>query len=364
MNTPMKPQVTPGRGTFSAGKGANAETRIGSISLAQRAAVVIAMLGEAAARPIVDKLDDRAMEQVSAELRNIQYLDREELAEIVIDFLQTLHSQSGAFRGGPSRAREIVAGLLDDNRFGNIFGENGASAASSEPGDDTWSRLEKQDPKKTAEYLNGLTANLIAIILRKLDVSVASEIVAHLDDDKLDPTIGSLVETGQVDSEVDMVVSRMINIEYLNNGQDDADEEDNSHLEAIGELLSLVPGDRRERMMSFLKTSHEGKLESIERQMFTIESLPDILPRNAVSVVFREQDEKNLVQLLATLTGGSAKVQEYLLGNISSRLADSYRDQIGDVKIASPVEAEAIQREFLTSLMNLKRRGVIALQKA
>jgi flagellar motor switch protein FliG len=364
MNTPVKPQGANGRGGLATIPAGGSESRIGSISRAQRAAVVIAMMGEAAAKPIVDKLDDRAMEQVSAELRRIQYLDREELAEIVIDFLQHLHQQNGSFRGGPVKAREIIAGLLDDNRFGSIFGDAVAAPVVDDSRDDTWSRLEKEDPKKTAEYLNGLTSNIIAIILRNLDVSVASEIVAHLDDEKLDPTIGSLVETDQVDAEVDSVVSRMVSIEFLNNPQEAGADADDSHLEAVGELLSLVPADRRERMMAFLKSQYEGKLESIERQMFTIESLADILPRNAVSVVFRELDEQTMVQLLATLKGDSASVQEYLLGNISSRLADTYRDQLGDVKPTSPEEAETIQREFLTSLMGLKRRGLIELGKS
>ena len=361
MNTPVRQQ---GRANIAPAAGGSSGA--GTITKAQRAAVVIAMMGEAAARPIVSKLDDRAMAKVSAALRSIQYLDRAQLAEIVIDFLQHLRSQDGSFRGGPNRAREIIASLLDENRLGKVFGDLPVDEEDDMPAlpmDDTWGRLEREPPAKTAEYLNSLTPNLIAIVLRQLDPSVASEIVAQLEDGKLDPTIGALVETDHVDPEIESVVSRMIRMQFLNQSNAASAEEDNSHLEAVGELLSLVPAGKRDRLMTFLKSEHGGKLESIERQIFTIDSLPEILPRSGVPTVFRELDETTLVTFLATLKGDTAKVQEYLLGNISSRLADQFRDLLGDVKPVSPEQAEAIQRDFLMAIMTLKRDGVIALQK-
>ena len=338
-------------------------SRIGSISRAQRAAVVIAMMGETAAKPIVDKLDDQALAEVASALETVSYLTRQELAEIVIDFLKHLRSTSGAFRGGPERARQIVTGLLDDNRFGTIFGQSGGEgAATGAPDGSTWARLEKRDPEKVAAYLSGLTPNIIALILRKLDVSVSSEIVTHLDEEKLDPMIAQLVESNESDPEIDSVISRMIDIEFLNNQSDDAGE-DTAHLETVGEMLSLIPGDRRERLMAALKGSHEDKAASIERVIFTIDGLPDMLQRNGVPVVFRELGEDRMVRILSTLQGSSASVQEYLLGNISSRLADQYRDQLNDAEPVSPEEGETIQREFLTSLMSMKRRGMIVMEK-
>ncbi|WP_300380604.1 FliG C-terminal domain-containing protein [Henriciella sp.] len=338
------------------------ESRVASISRAQRAAVVIAMLGETAAKPVVDKLDDRALAQVAEALETVSYLAREELAEIVIDFLQHLRSTKGAFRGGPDRAREIVTGLLDDNRFGVIFGDKGDPGAEAPDRDGTWARLEKRDPKKTAAYMSGLTPNIIALILRKLDVSVSSEIVTHLDDEKLDPMIGLLVESGQSDPEIDSVIARMVDIEFLNNQEESAEEGD-EHLQSVGELLSLIPSDRRDRLMAVIKNTDENKMASIQRVIFTIDGLPDMLGRASVPVVFRELGEDTMVRLLSTLGGTTASVQEYLLGNISSRLADQYRDQLEDAGSVTPAEAEVIQREFLTSLMSMKRRGMIVLEK-
>jgi flagellar motor switch protein FliG len=64
--------------------------------------------------------------------------------------------------------------------------------------------------------------------------------------------------------------------------------------------------------------------------------LPDLLPKNAVPVVFREVDQSFLLKLLSTLQGGNSAVSDYLLGNISSRMADQYRDDLGGMKLNGP----------------------------
>ena len=83
------------------------------ITPSQRAAVVIAMLGETAAKPIVEMLDDEAIANIAASLETITVLAREQLIEIVIDFLRQLRMNSGSLRGGSDSARKILEGVLD-----------------------------------------------------------------------------------------------------------------------------------------------------------------------------------------------------------------------------------------------------------
>ena len=348
-------------------KNAQQNAKIGAIPPARRAAVVIAMLGQEAARPIVEKLDDMALAQVAAELEAVSYLDREELTEIVMDFLQTLRATHGSFRGGKSRAREIVSGFLDESRIDHVFG--GGPKLKKKPDapaqtTDVWKRLEGRKPVAVAEYLNRLTPNIIAIVLRKLDVTIASEIVGNLTEGKLDATIGYLVGREQADPEIEAVVGQMIEIEFLNQAQADTSEEEGGDMEPVSELLSLLPSGRRDRLMSFLKIEHEDKFLSLEKMMFTVENLADMLPRQSVPVVFKELGDAQMVPVLATLKGPLESLHEYLLSNISSRLATQYRDTLSDPNLPAVADPETVQRNFLTSLMALKRRGLITIEKA
>ncbi len=333
----------------------------GGITPSQRAAVIIALLGEEAAKPIVEKLDDAALAKVVTALEHISVLAREELVEIVIDFLTQLRQSAGSMRGGRERAREVLSGVVDPNRLTLLFGGPAPDAGQGDDqGGDVWSRLRQREPRQIAEYLGRLSPNIIALILRRLDAGVSSNILCMLPDEKVSPTLGHMVESAKVDPGIDSVIERMIEMEFLNN-QDVAAQSDDSHLETIGEVLSLIPDQKRDNLVSFLRAQHETKLPIIQKGLFTIESLPEILPRNAVPVVMREVDNAVLVKLMKSLGEGSSPVTEYLLSNISSRLAEQMREEVKAAPALSQEQAEAVQREFLTLLMDMKRRGLITI---
>lgn len=343
--------------------GARPEPNGPALSPPQRAAVIIALLGDKAAKPIVDKLDDAALARVAASLEGIRYLSREDLIAIVIDFLTQLRKTAGALRGGRTRAREVIQGVVDPARMTAIFGDEIPGAATPEESGDVWSRLSTRDPKLVAGYLNRLTPNIIALILRKLDATISSNIICHLKDEKLGPTLGQMIEAPKLDPGIDSVIERMLEMEFLNVGAEEGEGEDESHLEMIGEVLSLIPTDKRENLVDFLKQRYETKLPLIQKGLFTVEGLPALLPRNSVPVVFKQLDQTAILRLLATFRGQNEEVSEYLLGNISSRLADQYREDLKEIGMIAPSEAEEIQREFLTSLMDMRRKGMITITK-
>lgn len=358
MNTPTKRETpAPARAGVAARSG-----KTSKITPSQRAAVIIALLGEGAAKPIVEKLDDAALAKVITALENISMLAREELVEIAIDFLTQLRQNAGSMRGGRERARAVMSGIVDSSRLNLLYGnapqESGGGMADQ--GGDPWERLQAREPQQVAEYLGRLPPNIIALVLRKLDPGMASNILCMLPDEKVSPTLGQMVTSNKVDPGIDTAIERMLEIEFLNNKEEVAASND-EYLETIGEVLSLIPDSKRDSLVSFLRTQHETKLPIIQKGLFTIESLPEILPRNSVPIVFREIDNAVMIKVLASLQASYASVSDYLLSNISSRMADSLRDEIKDAPAVSQEASDTLQREFLTSLMDLKRRGLITI---
>ena len=122
------------------------------ISSAQRAAVIIALLGESAAKPIVEKLDDAALAKVATALENLSMLTRDELIEIVMDFIAHLRKTNGALRGGRSRAKEVLSGVVDSGRLNLLFKEDETEATSEDDNEElsVWDRLERKDPIRCA----------------------------------------------------------------------------------------------------------------------------------------------------------------------------------------------------------------------
>ena len=159
------------------------------ITASQRAAVVIAVLGEEAAKPIVDLLDDEALANVASSLETINYLAREQLIEIVMDFLGHLRNSSGSWRGGADTTKQLMEGLLDESRLRIIYGPQEESLEDQLPEPENkedysrlWATFAKREPAHIAKYLSGLTPNIVGLILRNLDATLCSELICLLDD--------------------------------------------------------------------------------------------------------------------------------------------------------------------------------------
>jgi flagellar motor switch protein FliG len=338
------------------------------VTPSQRAAVVIAMLGETAAKPIVEMLDDDAIANIAASLETITFLAREQLVEIVIDFLRQLRMSSGSLRGGPDSARKILEGVLDEPRLRLVFGADQLEVADQpevpilENLGDIWAELAKREAPKTAAYLNGLTPNIIALILRNLETTLCSELICLLSEDLQTKVLGEMVNPPPASPDIDSVVARMVKMEYLQ-APEVASTDDSTQLQTVGEMLSLVPNERRQSLMGFLKESHSEKVDPIQRGMFAIEDLPKILNRNQVPVLFKSLDQAFLLEVLSCLQAQYAEVADYFLSNISNRMADQMRGELERMKAPDQAAAEQIEKDFLTKMMELKRDGVIVVER-
>ena len=331
------------------------------LTRSQKAAAIIAVLGQEAARPIVDKLDDHALAKVMTALEQISLLPRRELAGIVLDFLEQLNETIGAVRGGRERARALISAILEPGRAGEVLGgKRSETSPDPDSADTVWEQLKSAESSKIAAYLDGLTPNIIAIILGKLDVSKTSEILIHLDEAHVIPTMRCLVDRPQADPGLEAIVARMVQLEFLNVHADPTGDGE-GWLEEIGELLTLIPQERRQSILDYLQAEHETKMPIIQRGVLSLDNLPDILPRAAVPTVFREIDDEILTGLLSMAGDQAPRLQEFLLGSISSRMADQFRDQLSNRKAPDAEGAAQFERRFLSAIMELRQTGVITL---
>jgi flagellar motor switch protein FliG len=324
---------------------------------AQRAAIVIALLKEDAARSVLEKLDEQALKRVQASLEDVSLMPQEQVTQVVMEFLSSLRGSSGALLGGRVNTKELIEGIVTA-RFGTPevepenMDEDAEAATETIDTGSVWERVASKSPSQIAEYLGSLTPNLIARILRKLPNA--------LPEAKMEPVLGVLVHAEDEDPAIDGILCRMIEMEFLNSEQG-AEEEDESYLESVGEMLSLIPSGKRDVLFAFLQREHEAKLESIQKSVFTLEDLPATLPREAVPVIFREVAMEEMVKFLAAMQGDAQAAMDHMLSNTSSRMAEQYQDEISDAPKMSGEEVEATRRAFLSKLLELKRQGAITV---
>ena len=338
------------------------------ITMAQRAAVIISILGEEVAKPIVEDFDNASLKKVDKVFDTIHSIPIETTAQIVVDFIQHLTGSTGVVANGRFQVQKIISDLekLRAEAMGEAeIGEDGfaqldLSALGIGEDESVWERLQRHTPERIAEYMNRLTPNLISLILRQMPVGLSSDIFTYMKPDKLPQVMGYMVSAGKEDPAIIEVVERMVEIEFLL-AEQDVSEGDEEHLEAMGELLTLIPADRRDNIVSYLQAEHEQKLIDIQKSLFTIEGIPETLPRNSIPIVVKEIDADELIKLIVSLQGRHNEVEDFILENISSRQAAQIKEDVGRKGALSDEDAEEVQRNFLMTLMDLKRQGMINL---
>jgi flagellar motor switch protein FliG len=330
---------------------------------AERIAVVITILGEAVARPVLEKLDDATLAEVQVAISSLPTIPIADMGQIIREFTRRAQNASGDLIEKGKQARKLISEittLRQGPAFEWIVPEGAGMGFAGDALDDVWDEFSKAAPARIGAYLNGLPPNLVSMILRKLAPPLAADVLCHLDAPKMRPVLGFMVQGAVQDPGIERVLERMIRLEFLNTHEEIAGE-DAAHLGNLGEMLSLIPAGKRNELVDFLKENHQTKLDGIQKSLFTMEALPDMLPRNAVPAIFREMDTPSITRLMKSLEPDQTAVIEFILANISSRLANQVREDMAAMQSVSGVEAETLQRDFLSLLMRLKRSGAIEM---
>ena len=80
--------------------------------------------------------------------------------------------------------------------------------------------------------------------------------------------------------------------------------------------------------------------------------------------MFKSLDQSFLLEVLACFQDKYGEVAEYFLSNISNRMADQMRDELTRMQAPTPEGAEQIEKDFLTKMMELRRDGLIVVERA
>jgi len=103
------------------------------IPTAQRAAVIISVLGEEAAKPIIEKLDSTALDMVQTMLDSVNEVPASTTARIIIEFIEFLTGTPGVMLSGKNQVRKLIS---------QIESMRNESSGDMDVGDDGFAQLD------------------------------------------------------------------------------------------------------------------------------------------------------------------------------------------------------------------------------
>jgi flagellar motor switch protein FliG len=316
----------------------------------QNAAIFLMSLGEEEAAEVFKHLSPKEVQKLGETIARTRGITHEKVEDVILKFTGEAKSQSLLVTDTDNYVRAVLKRALGDDKASLLIDRilQGGDVSGIES-------LKWMDPLSVAELLRNEHPQILAAIL------------VHLD---FDQTAGVLKNfTERTRNEV------MLRIATLEGIQPTA-------LKDLNEVLYkvLAGGDKiRKTSLGGVKTAAEiinlmgsavetGVIESIREhdpdlaqkimdKMFTFEDLLK-LDDKSVQMVLKEVASETLV---LSLKGASQELRDKVLANMSSRAADSMREDLesrGPVRLS---EVEAQQKEILKIVRRLTDEGQIVI---
>jgi flagellar motor switch protein FliG len=322
------------------------------ISGSQRAAIFLLGVGEAGAASIMQYMEPKEVQKVGEAMAGLTNVSHEQIASVVQDFSSKVNEVSPLCIGTGDFTKRVMVQALGENRARSML--NKVMQSSTSKGIDA---LKWMDARAVAKLIKHEHPQIIAVVLASLEEEHAAQTIAFLPADIKANVMLRIGRLEMVDPaalrELDLVLEKQL------------DERQDSPPKAVNGLTTAAA------IMNFMDSSSETELltsmkdidvelgDKIQELMFVFENLM-VLDGRGVQRLIREI---SVDILLVALKGVDDEVQEKFLSNMSSRAAETLREDMeakGPVKLS---DVEAAQKEILTIAMQLAEEGEIFLSK-
>jgi flagellar motor switch protein FliG len=319
----------------------------------QKAAVIVRLLLSQEVSPGLDRLSPAMQADLARAMGTLGAVDRATLARVVGEFTARL---DGMAMAGPNGLQAALA-LLEPHISPIARDGLRAEAEAGDPSD-PWTRLAGMEPDRLRPLLLGESAEVAAILLSKLGVAKAAMLLSDLPEDRAQVIAHAVSLTATVTPQM---VDR-IGAHLLRQMQDDPEPAFRaSPVDRVGAILNSVGAGLRDALLSGLEARDAGFAGNVRRAIFTFEHIPKRVEPTDVPRILRRVEPDAVTRALAAALAAAPIAAEFLLENMSKRLAEQMRDEAETLGTPRSEDGEVAMAEVVTAIRALEEEGEIRL---
>ena len=330
---------------------ARAQKPLGSTGKA--AIVVRLLLAEGADLPI-EELPDDLQARLTQKMGAMGLVDRVTLAAVVQEFADALDGVGLAFPKGLAGALSVLDGKISPQTAARLRKEAGVRQAG-----DPWERLRAMPVTDLAAMAEAESIEVAAVLLSKLDVTRAAELLGQLPGPLARRITYAVSQTGNVTPEtvdrIGLSLASQLDQKPILAFDDGPDER-------VGAILNQSAAATREDMLNALDETDADFASSVRKAIFTFALIPARISPRDVAKVARAADAGDLLTALAAATDEeNAAAAEFILSNLSTRMADNLREEIEEKGAVKPRDGEAAMNAVVGAIRALEQAGELEL---
>jgi flagellar motor switch protein FliG len=322
----------------------------------QKAAIIVRFLLNEGAEVRLGDLPEQLQEQLTTQMGAMRYVDRATLAAVVSEFAGELEGMGLTFPRGVAGALSALDGRISPQTAARLRKEAGVRQFG-----DPWDLVRRAETGHLLPILQAESAEVAAVLLSKLEVTRAADLLARLPGDVARRITYAVSQTEAITPEAaDRIgLALAAQIHDVPETAFDADP-----VERVGEILNYSPAATRDSLLEGLDEADSDFAARVRQAIFTFVHIPVRLEPLDVPKAVRQVDRGVLVTALAAARAGDlAPAADFILDNMSKRMAEALRDAMEELGEVKARDGEEAMTEVVNAIRQLEAEGDITLRQ-
>ncbi|PTQ74541.1 flagellar motor switch protein FliG [Celeribacter persicus] len=318
-----------------------------------KAAIIVKLLaGQEVRLPLVNFPEEMQVE-LAHQLTELRYIDKHTLTSVVEEFLEEIEAIGLSFPGGLEGALKVLDGTISPTTASKLRSNAGFSFTG-----DPWQRISDVDISRLLPILQEESVEVGAVLLSKLKVSKAAQLMSMLPGERARRVAYAISLTSGVSPEV---VQRIgISLAAQLDAQPSAAFEEEPP-ERVGAILNFSSSTTRDGVLEGLDETDRDFAAQVRKNIFTYANIATRIDPRDVAKVVRTVEQDVLIKALAGAAGEAATSTEFILSNMSKRMAESLREEMATLGKVKESDAEEAMNAVVAGIRDLEATGEIFL---
>ncbi|MEM7686248.1 MAG: FliG C-terminal domain-containing protein [Pseudomonadota bacterium] len=324
------------------------------LNQAQKAAVIIGILGPDAAGPVLENMDEENLRSFAAAMSRIKRIPPDVVIETIQEFLIELAQFEMTVSGGLKHARSVLQDYIPEATLTRILDDIDTPSAHN-----VWKKLTTVEDQALAEFLAREHPQTAAVVLSKLSAEHAAEILGRLSPERAREIVVGLKRTTSMDSNIVEAIGESVSndfLEHYRGGGTSVKPE-----ERIGMIMNYTSGEIRQSVLDFLGEKQPEFLEAVKARMFTFADIQDRIEKRDITAIVRATAPEDLLKAMIGAQDTAPQTFEFIINSLSSRVAEQLREEMADAGKVKVREAEEAQNAMLKVIRAMEAAGELAL---
>ena len=318
----------------------------------QKAAIIVRALLSEGAEISLTSLPDEMQQDLTLQMGAMRSITHDTLSSVVAEFTAELEAIGLSFSGGLEGALAALDGAISPQMADRLRREGGVKRTG-----DPWERILGLDAEILLPALEEESIEVCAVILSKLNVSKSAQLLGMLPGARARRITYAVSLTGEVTPDAVTKIGQSLAIQLDSTPPSAFDD---GPVERVGAILNFSPASTRDEMLAGLDEDDKSFANQVRKAIFTFANIPARIDPRDVPKITRGVDQPVLVTALAAAAAGDlANSVDFILENISKRMAEGIREEMKELGKVKEADGETAMSAIVAEIRELEATGEI-----